>query len=357
MERGLQRLCDLTQLYGPSGFEYRIKNYMKSQLSSVADEIIYDNMGGIFGVKYAEKEDAPKVLVVGHMDEVGFMITQITSNGMLKFEPVGGWRDDILLSQRFVVMTREGKEITGVVSSVPTHFLRGQQSATVKIPDMLLDIGADDAQQVEQWGIQPGDMMVPEANLTFTPDGKKILAKAIDNRYGCALALEALSIFEDTDLPCHLYSGATVQEEVGLRGAAAATNLIQPDIAIVVDASPANDMLGGENAMGQSGKGALIRIYDRTMILKPEFRDLLLETCHQHDIAYQYYVSPGGTDAGVIHQQHLGIPTAVLGVCARYIHTHTALLHLDDFYAARKLLSELIPQLTHDKIEELKYGK
>ncbi len=235
----------LTELQGAPGNEHLVRRFMKQELSKYADETIQDNLGGIFGVK---KGSGPKVMVAGHMDEVGFMVTQITDNGMLRFQPLGGWWNQVLLAQRVQIMADNGP-IIGVIGSIPPHNLTvEQQKKPMEIKHMLIDIGADDKADAEKIGIKPGQSIVPLTPFTPMANDKKILAKAWDNRYGCGLAIELLKEVQHDTLPNELYAGATVQEEVGLRGAQVAAHKIQPDIFFALDASPANDMSGkGKN--------------------------------------------------------------------------------------------------------------
>src|SRR5699024_4332201 len=150
------------------------------------------------------------------------------------------------------------------------------------------------------------------------------------------------------------YAGATVQEEVGLRGAQTAANLIKPDIFYALDASPANDMSGKEEEFGHLGKGVLLRIYDRTMITHRGMREFVLETAEDHNIPYQYFVSQGGTDAGRVHIANDGVPSAVIGICARYIHTSSSIIHVDDYAAAKELLIELVKRTDKATVEAIR---
>src|SRR5690625_7758068 len=294
----LQMFKTLTELQGVPGDEHLVRNFMAEEIKPFADEIIYDNLGGIFGVRHGE---GPSVMVAGHMDEVGFMVTQITENGMLRFQPLGGWWNQVLLAQRVQVMTEEGP-IPGVIGSIPPHLLTAADRAKpMEIKNMLIDIGADDREDAINIGIKPGNTAVPICPFTPMANEKKILAKAWDNRYGCGLSIELLKELQNETLPNELYSGATVQEEVGLRGAKVAANMIKPDIFYALDASPANDMSGNKEEFGQLGKGALLRIFDRTMITHRGIRELILDTAESNNIPYQYFVSQGGTDAGSVH--------------------------------------------------------
>lgn len=342
----------LTELQGASGNEHLVRSFMREQIEPYADEVIQDNLGGVFGVK---KGSGPKVLVAGHMDEVGFMVTKITKNGMLRFQTLGGWWSQVLLAQRVQVMTDNGPVI-GVIGSIPPHNLTPEQrKKPMDIKNMLIDIGADDKEDAEKIGIKPGQAILPICPFTPMSNEKKILAKAWDNRYGCGLAIELLKELKDELVPNELYSGATVQEEVGLRGAQVAANMIQPDIFYALDASPANDMSGDEKEFGQLGKGALLRIFDRTMITHRGMREFILDTAESNDIPYQYFISQGGTDAGKVHISNDGVPSAVIGICSRYIHTSASIIHVDDYAAAKELLVKLVKttdQNTVDLIRE-----
>ena len=184
---------------------------------------------------------------------------------------------------------------------------------------------------------------------------KKIMAKAWDNRYGCGLAIELLKELKDETLPNTLYSGATVQEEVGLRGAQTAANMIKPDIFFALDASPANDASGDKTQFGQLGKGALLRIYDRSMVTHRGMREFIFDTAETHNIPYQYFISQGGTDAGRVHTSQLMVSqSAVIGVCSRYIHTHASIIHVDDYAAAKELITKLVRATDKTTLETIK---
>jgi putative aminopeptidase FrvX len=329
----------LTETAAAPGFEERIKQIIFDQLDGVVDEFLYDRLGGIFAVKNGI---GPKVLVAGHMDEVGLMVTAITANGMLKFQPLGGWNAQVLLGQQVQVISKN-RTFHGVIGSTPPHLLDDlQKSKVLDFSQMYIDIGAQSAEQVSEWGISPGMQVVPHCLFTELGDGKRIMAKAWDNRYGVALAIECMQRLHKKTLPNQLYVGATVQEEVGLRGANVAANLIKPDIFYALDASPANDMSGDRHAFGQLGKGVLLRIFDRTMVTNPRLVDFIRDTAESNGIPYQYFVSPGGTDAGAVHTSGIGVPSAVIGICARYIHSSASIIDCDDYEAAKELLIKLI---------------
>src|SRR5690625_1070996 len=347
----LELFKTLTELQGAPGNEHPIRSFMKEQIEPFSDEIVQDNLGGVFGVKNGS---GPKVLVAGHMDEVGFMVTKITKNGMIHFQTLGGWWSQVLLAQRVQVMTDNGP-IIGVIGSIPPHNLTPEQrKKPMEIKNMLIDVGADDKEDAEKIGIKPGQAILPICPFTPMANEKKILAKAWDNRYGCGLSIELLKELQNETLPNELYSGATVQEEVGLRGAQVAANMIQPDIFYALDASPANDMSGDEKEFGQLGKGALLRIFDRTMITHRGMREFILDTAESNDIPYQYFISQGGTDAGKVHISNDGIPSAVIGICSRYIHTSASIIHVDDYAAAKELLVKLVKETDQNTVDQIR---
>ena len=343
----------LTELPGASGNEHAVRKFMRSELEKYTDEIVQDRLGSIFGVKRGN-EEGPTVMVAGHMDEVGFMVTAITENGMIRFQPLGGWWNQVLLAQRVQIITDRGPVI-GVIGSIPPHLLDdAQRSKPMDIKNMLIDIGADDREDAKKIGIKPGQQIVPICPFTPMANEKKIMAKAWDNRYGCGLSIELLKDLKDEKLPNILYSGATVQEEVGLRGAQTAASMIKPDIFFALDASPANDMSGSKSEFGQLGKGALLRIFDRTMVTHRGMREFILDTAETNHIPYQYFVSQGGTDAGRVHVANEGIPSGVIGICSRYIHTAASIIHIDDYAAARELIGKLVRACDKTTVDTLK---
>ncbi|PLT32244.1 M42 family metallopeptidase [Bacillus sp. V5-8f] len=343
----------LTELPGTSGNEHAVRKFMRSELEKYSDEIVQDKLGGVFGVKKGDVS-GPRILVAGHMDEVGFMVTSITENGMIRFQPLGGWWSQVLLAQRVQIITDNGP-IIGVVGSIPPHLLDEKlRSKPMEMKNMLIDIGADDREDVKKIGVKPGQQIVPICPFTPLANEKKILAKAWDNRYGCGLAIQLLKDLKDDTLPNILFSGATVQEEVGLRGAQTAASMIKPDIFFALDASPANDMSGSKSEFGQLGKGALLRIFDRSMVTHKGMREFILDTAESNKIPYQYYVSQGGTDAGKVHIANEGVPSAVVGICSRYIHTHASMIHVDDYAAARELIGKLVRACDKSTVESIK---
>ncbi|TDQ39069.1 M42 family metallopeptidase [Aureibacillus halotolerans] len=334
----------LTELRGASGFEHEVRAFMRQELEKVSDRIEQDRLGSIFGVKEGQPSE-PTVMVAGHMDEVGFMVTGITETGMIRFQTLGGWWSQVLLAQRVEIVTTNGI-VPGVISSIPPHLLDdATRNKPMDIKQMLIDIGADSKTDAEAIGIVPGQQIVPTCPFTEMANPKKWMAKAFDNRYGCGLAIELMQALQNETLPNTLYAGATVQEEVGLRGAKTAANMIKPDVFFALDASPANDMPGSKKEFGHLGQGALLRIFDRSMVTHKGIREFVLDTAESESIPYQYFVSPGGTDAGSVHVSGSGVPSAVIGICSRYIHTSASIIHTDDYEAAKALITSLVKKM------------
>jgi len=349
----LELFKTLTELPGAPGNEHLVRKFMKEELSKYADEVIQDGLGSVFGLKKGN-ENGPRVMVAGHMDEVGFMVTSITKNGMIRFQTLGGWWSQVLLAQRVHIITENGP-VVGVVGSIPPHLLtEDKRNKPMEISNMLIDIGADDEENAKSIGIKPGQQIVPICPFTPMANDKKILAKAWDNRYGCGLSIELLKELKNETLPNLLFSGATVQEEVGLRGAQTAANMIQPDIFFALDASPANDMTGDKNEFGHLGKGTLLRILDRSMVTHKGMREFVLDTAESNNIPYQYFISQGGTDAGRVHISNEGVPSAVIGICSRYIHTHASIIHVDDYAAAKELLVKLVKACDQSTVDTIR---
>lgn len=345
----------MTELQGTSGFEHRVRKEMRQQMTPFVDEIKQDGLGGIFGIRKSKTENAPRIMVAGHMDEVGFMLASITEQGLFRVVPLGGWNPYVVSAQRFTLQTSKG-DYPVVSSSVPPHLLRGKEGkdSKPKVEDILFDAGFDSKEEAESFGVRPGDAIVPDVETVKMANGKKILSKAWDDRYGTTVVIELLKELAGEELPNTLIAGANVQEEVGLRGAKGAVHMLKPDLFFAVDCSPADDLAGDKDKFGHLGEGFLLRIQDPGMITLKGMREFLLDTAETHNIPYQYFVSKGGTDAGAAHLVRDGIPSAVIGVPARYIHTHQSVFHIDDYAAAKEMLKQVVRTLDRSTLETIR---
>ena len=344
----------LTQAHGISGDEKAVSRLLKAAYAGYCDEMVYDQLGSIFAIKRSKNPHAKTLMLAGHMDEVGFIVNTISENGLLGLAPIGGWWSQTLLGQRVIVKSQSGALIKGTIASIPPHLLSdADRKAPMEIKNMRVDVGASSKADVSAMGIQMGSPVVLDGPFEVLGNGERLLAKAWDNRYGCILGVEILHALRDVELDVHLAVGATVQEEVGTRGAQTATYAIKPDAAIVFDCSPANDTSGDKDAFGQLGKGPLIRFIDANFLPHRGFLNHYVDVLDQHAIPYQYYQSMGGTDAGAIHKSLDGVLTLTACICARNIHTNSSIIDAQDYLNAKKAMLALIPTLTSKTISDL----
>lgn len=352
-EETLKLFQTLTELPGAPGFEDEVRRYVRARMSAYTDEIIQDGLGSLFGVLRGE-ENGPKVMACGHLDEVGFLVTVIQDNGLLRFQPLGSWWSQAALAQQVRISTKNGS-IPGVIGSIPYQYLdEAQRGKPVDIARLFIDIGAASRQQAIDMGIRPGLPAVPVCPFTPLAGGNRIMAKAWDNRFGVGLAVELLMELSDKPHPNVLYAGATAQEEVGMRGAQTTARLVAPDICYVLEAGPANDVSGDKDAFGRLGQGAALRILDTTIVTNPTLVEFIVDTAETNRIPYQYYVSPGATDAARIHLSGHGVPTAVIGVCARYMHSPATIIDTGDYAAAKELLLKLVQATDRTTIDTIR---
>lgn len=345
----------LTEVNGVSGFERQARRAMVELLEPLSDAVEQDRLGSIVGRKEGQA-GGPRILLAGHLDEIGWMVTAITEGGFLRVQPLGGWWTHVMLAQKVTVSTRKG-DLVGIFGSKPPHLIEAdERSKTVRMDQMFLDIGARSRQEAEEMGVRPGDPITPQSDFFTMRDGELWAGKAIDNRAGCALAVEVLRRLQDTPHPNVVYAGATVQEEVGARGAYTVANLVQPDIAFALDVSASHDTPGLES-IASSAKlddGPMLFIYDAGLVGHEGLRNLILDTAEELNIPVQLGVTPqGGTDAARFHVNGTGCPSVAMGFAVRYIHSHVAVMSRKDFEQCADLVAEVIRRLDRAKVEEL----
>ncbi|WP_155592798.1 M42 family metallopeptidase [Lysinibacillus cavernae] len=354
----LQMFKDLTDANGIAGNERAPREVMKKYIAPYADSVETDNLGSVIAKKVGD-ENGPKIVVAGHLDEVGFMVTQIDDKGFIKFQTVGGWWSQVMLAQRVTITTRKGDEVIGVIGSKPPHILPADvRNKVVDIKDMFIDIGAASKDEVLEWGVRPGDMVTPYFEFNVMKNDKYLLAKAWDNRIGCAIAIDVMKALQNEKHPNILYSVGNVQEEVGLRGAKTATHKIQPDIGFAVDVGVAGDTPGvtAKESTSKMGAGPQIVVYDASMVSHRGLREFVLDVADENNIPYQFEaMAGGGTDAGSIHVTANGVPALSIGIATRYIHSHAGILHRDDYDNAVKLMVEVIKKLDRDAVNKITF--
>ncbi len=354
MDATQQLLSELTEAHGVPGYEAPVRAIVRKYLEPLG-ELSQDKIGSVI-CKKTGSASQPKVMLAGHMDEIGFMVKHITDEGFIKFIPLGGWFDQVLLGQR-VVIKASRKDVVGVIGAKPPHLLPAdERDKVVPKKEMYIDIGATSKQEVEEAGVRPGDAIIPRADFVPLANGKTYLSKAFDDRVGTALVISALQGLQDQEHPNTVFGVATVMEEVGVRGATTSVRAVDPDVAIVLESDIAGDVPGikPEESSVKLGAGPTLLIYDARMIPNLKLRDLVLETAKKIDVPVQVsYVEGGATDGSAIHLHGIGVPTVVIGVAARHIHSHSSIIHREDYDRALKLIIELLKGLDADSVAGL----
>ncbi len=331
----------LSNAHGISGREGSVQKIVRDEIKPYVDEVLEDSLGNLTAIK---KGDRPSIMIAAHADEIGLMVKQVDEKGFIRFVRIGGWFDQTLLNQRVIVHTASGP-ITGVIGSKPPHVMKEEErKKIIEGKDMFIDVGCQSQKEVEDLGIGPGTAV--SIDRCFAPlKGDRVTGKAFDNRAGLVVMIEAM---KRTKSRSTIYAVATVQEEVGLKGAKVCAYCHDPDIALAADVTIPGDHPGIEkkDAPIELGKGPVIVIADasgRGLIATQTVVDWMAETAREFNIPAQLEVSEGGTtDATAIYLSRSGIPTGVLSVPTRYIHSPVEVLSLDDIDKAAELMARVL---------------
>lgn len=327
-----------------SGFEGSIRELVQEELKPCVDDIRIDAMGNIIAVKKGGK---PSVMVAAHMDEIGLMCKYIDDKGFIRFVKIGGWFDQALHSQRVVVHGEKGG-IYGVIGAKPPHVIKEEErKKLIKAEDMFVDIGAKSREEAEALGVRVGTPITLDRELRSLAGGL-VTGKAFDDRAGVCVMIQVMKRLSELDVNATVYAVGTVQEEVGLKGARTSAFDLSPDVAIATDVTIPGDHPGIEkkDAAIEMGGGTVITVVDaagRGLITHPKVLQWLEETAKQQGISYQLDVADGGTtDGTAIHLTKSGIPTGVVSVPARYIHSPVETLSLRDLQASVDLITQAV---------------
>ncbi len=318
---------ELAELGAPSGFEDDVRNFIKEKVC--ADEIYTDSIGNLICHK---KGNGKKVMVCAHMDEVGLIITEITSDGFLKFAALGGIETAVLCSKKVLI----GKnKVPGIIGAKAIHLQKQDDVYTpFKLKELTIDIGAKNKEAAEKL-VSLGEYAVFDGH--YTPFGDNLVkSKALDDRVGCAILLELMKESYDSDM----YFVFTVQEEIGTRGAKVAAYAIKPDIALVIEGTTCSDVYGSKkhNQVTNLGGGAVMTAVDNSAISDKQYFDFIMETAQKNNIKLQIKrTTMGGTDAGSIQRSTTGVKTAVLAVPCRYIHSPVCVMNQSDLESVYQL--------------------
>ena len=352
----VETLRELTLTDGIPGQEDAVRAVMARHLEPCGS-LQRDRLGSLCCLRRGAA-DHPRLMLAAHMDEIGFLVSDITDEGYLRLQTVGGWWAQVMLAQRVTVHTRQG-ELPGVVGSKPPHVLSAEDRKKVlEIKDMFIDIGAASRAEAAEWGVRVGDPVAPVCPFTPLRNPDLLLGKALDDRAGCAVLIETMRRLAASgqQSPGTVLATATVQEEVGLRGADVAARHWQPDVAIAIDVGIAGDTPGMQRheARSRLGQGPLVLVYDGSLLPSPRLRDFVGDVAAAEGVAVQWdTVAGGGTDAGRMQFAGAGVPALALGFATRYIHSAAAVIHRADLEAAVVLLLGVIRRLDRSALEAI----
>lgn len=336
-------LQELTETSGVPGYEDRIREVVRRELEPEVDEIRTDSMGNVVGT--IEGTGETEVVVAAHMDEIGFMVRHVTEEGFVQVDALGGWDARVLKAQRVTIHTDDG-DVTGLIGSAPPHTLDEEQlEAKPDVEDVYIDLGVDGETAQEQ--VSKGDLVTLEQ--TTEEVGETVTGKALDDRVCLFAVLEAARRIDDPEVTIHF--AATVQEEVGIRGAQTLGFDLDPDLAIALDVTIANDVPGFEPAdqVTELGEGTAVKLKDSSVITNPKVNSRLQEVADEAAIEYQLEVLPaGGTDTAGFQRASGATPVGAVSIPTRYLHTVTESAHVEDIDATIQLLTAFLDSETGD---------
>ena len=347
---------ELTTAFGPSGFEEDLVEILTKYLKDL--DLENDSMNNLYA-KYKNSGDKKfTVQLDAHTDEVGFIVQSILDNGTLAIVPLGGWVLTNVPAHLVGIRNRDGRIIEGITGSTPPHFMsQEERNRPLDIEKLFIDIGAKSFEEVmEDFKIEPGAPVAPLVDFRYDKDHDLIRGKAFDNRLGCACIVETMNrLKDDTNLNVNLVGAFASQEEVGMRGAKVTSQKVKPDLAIVFEGSPADDLyFPKKQAQGSLGSGVQIRHFDMSYIGNPEYLKLAKLLADENKISYQSAVRrAGSTNAGAIHLSNEGVPVLVLGIPSRYVHSHYNFAKLSDFEATVNLAVKIIQNLNDENIRKI----
>lgn len=341
----LRRLMDTIS---PSGYEHDAARVWIDEARTFADRVWTDSHGNAYAL--VNEGGSPRVMLAGHMDEIGLMITHIDENGYLYFNTIGGWDPQILQGQRVRIRTDDGI-VPGVMGKQPIHVLKGDKKEKVtKVEDLWIDIGTKDKKEAEGL-VQIGDPAVLAYGFEQLRNGL-VLSRGFDDKAGAFLVLEAVRLLSGLHPKAEVYAVATVQEEIGLRGARTSAFSIDPQVGIAVDVEFATDyptMDAEKKRLGdvKMGEGPVIV---RGANINHTLFELMVATAIEHDTPHQVvgYPSGTGTDANAIQLSRAGVATGLIGVPNRYMHTPCELVSLDDLTNGAKLIAHTVERITDE---------
>ncbi|MDD7389653.1 MAG: M20/M25/M40 family metallo-hydrolase [Lachnospiraceae bacterium] len=352
----LKLIEDLSNAFGPSGFEEDVCRVVKKYTGDF--DLVNDAMCNLYLKNRNFSGNKPVIMLDAHLDECGMMVQSILENGMISIVMLGGFHLTSLPAHSVIIRNEKGEDIKGIIGSKPVHFLTSSEKddCSLEIEKMYVDVGASSRQEVmEDYGIRPGDPIMPDVTFSYDEKHGICFGKAFDNRLGCACIVETMKELLHDELDVDVVGAFASQEEVGMRGATVTSQQVKPDLAIVFEGSPADDYFFPEGlAQGSLKKGVQIRHMDRSYISNVEFIRLAHRIGDEKGIRYQDAVRRGGsTNAGKISLTNQAVPVLVLGVPSRYVHSHYNFCAAEDVEAAVRMASEVIRSLDENTVRTI----
>ncbi len=328
----------LSNVHGVSGYENNIRKMIEDEIRPYVDDVRTDKMGNLIATRHG---GSPNIMLAAHMDEIGLMAKYVDDKGFIYFTTTGGWFDQTLLNQRMILHTGNG-QVYGVIGSKPPHVMKEEdKKKPVKAEDMFIDIGAASREDAQKMGVRAGTPITSDMEFKSL-GGDMVTGKAIDDRGGCAVLIEAMRQIKDVKVTIHAVF--TVQEEVGLKGGRTSAFGLYPDVALVSEVTFAGDHPGidKKDSTLEVGKGPAITVSDAEgdgIIVPEHVLRWLKQAAEANNIPYQLKVGAAGqTDASIIHLTREGIPTGVISTPSRYIHTPVTVMSMGDLEKSAELI-------------------
>jgi len=354
-DKTVELLQTLSNAPGPSGLEEPVRAIMVERMTPLAEQLSYDGLGSVIA---AQGKNGPRIMIDAHMDEVGAMVRRITPDGFLTMQLLGGWVDEALPGQRWIILGSKGPvHATSTVRD--DHLVSNDEAAKLldNHDNVFLDAGARNSEEVAKMGIRPGDSITPDSTFLILNGTQNYLGKAWDDRAGCAILIEAMQRLQHIQHPNQLFYTATVQEETGLTGSHTAAAQIKPDVAIVLEGGVTNDVPGvrPDSAQEVLGGGPGLFLFNSSELPNRKLLELARKTAKEKGIPLQdELVVNYGDNAAEIQKSANGVPTITLAVPTRYTHAHNGIMNRADYDRTLELLVALLQRLDADTVKELR---
>ena len=357
-ERNLQLLKTLTETDGAPGHEGAVKTVIRQELQGVAT-LTEGSMGDLIA-KARGSEGGPIILLAAHMDEVGFLVREITPDGFIRFAALGDWWAQVLLGQRVVIKTRQG-DVPGVIGATAPHLLSAEQrQRTIPLGEMFIDVGAFTAQECRaRLGVRLSDPILPVSPYTLLGNDDFVMAKALDDRIGCALIIECMHALGDVSHPNQVYGAFTVREEIGRANSSLSGWGVAPDICLVLEVGLPADTPAtppGQRSQDRVGGGVTLVIYDGVLLASAGLLDFFMAVADEQGIACQL-ATIGGNSAGhtaATSTVMYDVPSLCVAVPVRYAHSHNSLMCVRDYEQVLKLVLRVLQRLDEQALQAIR---